>query len=171
MDRIFLSSPHVNTRERELILEAFDSNWIAPLGPHVDAFERELASCTARKHAAALSSGTGAMHIALRLLGVGPGDTVLVPSFTFVATVSPVVQLGATPIFIDSEPRTWNIDAELVDEELTGLTKQGRPPEGSHLSRPLRPVRRLRSTRASFEPPQRTFDRGCSRSTWSKLRQ
>ena len=101
MARIFLSPPHMSGEERALLLDAFDSNWIAPLGPHVDAFEREVAEYIGGGHAAALSSGTAALHLGLGILGVGPGDTVIVPSFTFCASANPVRYRGATPVFVD----------------------------------------------------------------------
>ncbi|HEY7107407.1 MAG TPA: aminotransferase class I/II-fold pyridoxal phosphate-dependent enzyme [Acidimicrobiia bacterium] len=126
MARLFLSPPDVGARERELLLNAFDSNWIAPLGPHVDAFEREFAAAVGVEHAAALSSGTAALHLALLLLGVGPGDDVLVPSLTFAATANAVTYVGARPVFVDSEWATWNLDPALVDEELSGRARTGR---------------------------------------------
>jgi len=115
--------------ERALLLEAFDSNWIAPLGPHVDAFEREVAAAVGASHAAALSSGTGALHLAMRLLGVGPGDEVLVSTLTFSATANPVVYQGATPVFIDSTPDSWNVDPGLLEEELEACARRGKVPK------------------------------------------
>src|SRR5512138_2973669 len=109
--------------ERRLLLEAFDSNWIAPLGPHVDAFERELAARIDVGHAAALSSGTAAIHLALRILGVGRGDEVIASTLTFSATVNPIVYEGATPVLIDSERETWNMDPALLEEELAACAK------------------------------------------------
>lgn len=129
MSRIYLSPPHMGPDERALLLDAFDSNWVAPLGPHVDAFEAELAARTATAHAAALSSGTAALHLALSIVGVGPGDTVLVPTLTFVASASPVRYLGAEPVFIDSERSTWNIDAALVEEALSDGAQRGKLPK------------------------------------------
>ncbi len=128
MSRIYLSPPEVGDDERTMLLDAFDSNWIAPLGPHVDAFEREVAERTGVAEAVALSSGTAALHLALLLLGVGPGDEVLLPSFTFVATAAPVCQLGARPVFVDCSPGTWNIDPDLVADELASRAGQGRLP-------------------------------------------
>src|SRR5882672_8559545 len=113
MARIYLSPPHMGPDERALLLDAFDSNWIAPLGPHVDAFENEFAECVGRSHAAALSSGTAALHLALLLIGVGPGDEVIVPTFTFVASANAVTYVGARPVFVDSERASWNLDPEL----------------------------------------------------------
>lgn len=116
--RILLSGPEAGDDERDLLLDALDSNWLAPLGPHVDAFEREIAQRCGVGHAAALSSGTAAIDLALRLAGVQAGDVVLAPSLTFVASVAPVAHLGATPVFVDSEPASWNLDPDLVAEEL-----------------------------------------------------
>jgi dTDP-4-amino-4,6-dideoxygalactose transaminase len=127
--RIYLSPPHMGEDERKLLLEAFDSNWIAPLGPHVDGFERELAAKVGVSHAAALSSGTGAIHLALRILGVGRGDEVIASSLTFSATVNPIVYEGATPVFIDSERATWNLDPGLLEEELAACAKRGKLPK------------------------------------------
>ena len=97
MSRIYLSPPDVGPAERDALLAAFDDGWIAPVGPDVDAFEREIAAVTGTRHAAALSSGTAALHLALLAVGVGPGDEVLVPTLTFVATANPVVHIGAEP--------------------------------------------------------------------------
>jgi dTDP-4-amino-4,6-dideoxygalactose transaminase len=124
--RLFLSPPDVGARERELLLEAFDSNWIAPLGPQVDAFEREFADFVGARSAAALSSGTAALHLALMMLGVGPGDEVLVPSLTFVASANAVTYVGARPVFVDSDRANWNLDPELVEEELAARFHAGR---------------------------------------------
>ena len=130
MARIHLSPPDVGPRERERLLEAFDSGWIAPVGPDVDAFERELATHVggSAHHAVALSSGTAALHLALRLAGVGPGDEVLVSDLTFAATANAVVYQGATPVFIDSVSESWNIDPDLVDEELAACARRGKLP-------------------------------------------
>jgi len=106
MRRIFLSPPDVGPLERRFLLDAFDSNWIAPLGPHVDAFEREFAASIDVPFAVALSSGTAALHLALAALGVGRGDDVLASTLTFAATVNAVTYVGATPAFIDKNPRT-----------------------------------------------------------------
>ncbi len=107
--------------EMKYVQEAFDSNWIAPLGPNVDGFERELCAAVGAKHVAALSSGTAAIHLSLILLGVRPGDSVIGTSFTFSATVNPIAYLGATPVLVDSEPGTWNMDPELLEEAIIGL--------------------------------------------------
>ena len=127
MSRIYLSPPHLSGHERELVAEAFDSNWIAPLGPMVDAFERELAQAVEVGHAAALSSGTAALHLALRLLGVGAGDEVLCPTLTFAGTAFPVVYEGARPVFLDVHPETWTLDPALLAEELERRARAGRP--------------------------------------------
>src|SRR5690606_6104400 len=103
-DRLFLSPPHMSGEEEELVADAFRSNWIAPLGPHVDAFEEEFARHVGAAEAVALSSGTAALHLALQLVGVGPGDDVFVSDFTFVASVNPIRCVGAVPTLIDAEP-------------------------------------------------------------------
>ena len=128
-ERIYLSRPHMGDQERELLLDAFDSNWIAPLGPHVDAFEKEFCEVTGAPHAAALSSGTAAIHLALILAGVGPGDEVLVSTLTFSATINPIRYVGATPVFVDSDHATWNMDAALVCDELDRRAMAGKLPK------------------------------------------
>jgi dTDP-4-amino-4,6-dideoxygalactose transaminase len=112
-----------------MLLDAFDSNWIAPLGPHVDAFEQEIAARAGLSHAAALASGTSAIDLALRILGVERGDRVLASSLTFVGSVAPVVHLGAEPVFVDSEASTWNLDPDLVIEELDRSAAAGNLPK------------------------------------------
>lgn len=126
--RICLSPPHLGSSELELVKEAFSTNWIAPLGPHVDAFERELADFVGIGHAAALSSGTAALHLGLRLLGVQAGDEVLCSTFTFSASANPIVYEGGIPVFIDSERESWNMDPVLLTEELKQCDKRGRCP-------------------------------------------
>ncbi|RKG95794.1 DegT/DnrJ/EryC1/StrS family aminotransferase [Corallococcus carmarthensis] len=126
--RIYLSSPHMGTLERGYVDDAFQSNWIAPLGPHVDAFQEEFARCVGTPHALALSSGTAALHLALQLVGVGPGDDVLVSTLTFSASVNPIRYLGASPVFIDSERTSWNMDPALLEEELSMRARVGRLP-------------------------------------------
>lgn len=113
--RIYLSSPTMHGKEQEFVKEAFDTNWVAPLGPNVNGFEKEMAQYAGIAHAAALSSGTAAIHLALRLLGIGKGDVVFVPSLTFSATCNPVVYEDATPVFIDSERDTWNMSPEALE--------------------------------------------------------
>mgnify|MGYP000856978958 CR=1 FL=1 len=122
--RIYLSSPHISGNEIKYIEQAFRDNWIAPLGPNVDNFEKELAEYLGVKYVAALSSGTAAIHLALILLGVGHGDYVIVQSFTFAATAFPVRYLDAIPVFIDSEPGTWNMDPELLEKAIKGKRKK-----------------------------------------------
>ena len=129
MSRIYLSPPHMGGEERTLLAEAFDSNWIAPLGPHVDAFERELAGRTGVAHAAALSSGTAAIHLALRILGVGRGDEVIAPTLTFSATVNPILYQGARPVLVDSSRETWTLDPELLAAELEAAARRGKLPK------------------------------------------
>jgi dTDP-4-amino-4,6-dideoxygalactose transaminase len=111
--------------ERQLLLDAFDSNWIAPLGPQVDAFEAEFTAYVGLGHAAALSSGTAGLHLAMVVLGIGPGDEVLVPTQTFVATANAVRYVGATPVFVDSDPRTWTVDPGLVADALEARDRAG----------------------------------------------
>ena len=126
--RIYLSSPHLGELEQAFVADAFASNWVAPLGPHVDAFQEEFAALVGAPHALALSSGTAALHLALQLVGVGPGDEVLVSTLTFAASVNPILYLGARPVFIDSEPGSWNLDPALLAEELAARARAGRPP-------------------------------------------
>jgi len=127
--RIYLSPPHLGRRELELVQDAFASNWIAPLGPHVDAFEREFAAQVHTAHAAAVSSGTAALHLALRILGVGPGDEVVCPTLTFIASANPIVYERAAPVFIDVSPTTWTLDPGLLREELVSAAKRGKRPK------------------------------------------
>jgi dTDP-4-amino-4,6-dideoxygalactose transaminase len=126
--RIYLSPPHLGEAELELVKDAFASNWIAPLGPHVDAFEREFATSLGVAHAAALSSGTAAIHLALRLLGLRRGEEVICATLTFAASANPIVYEGGTPVFIDSEESTWNMDPTLLREELDVCAANGRLP-------------------------------------------
>ncbi len=127
--RIYLSPPHMSRHERNLLLDAFDSNWVAPLGPHVDAFEREFADKIGMREAAAVSSGTAALHLALMLLGVGRGDEVVTSSLTFAATANAITYQGAKPVFIDSERRTWNMDPDLLAKELRTGARRGKLPK------------------------------------------
>ena len=116
-NKIYLSSPHMSDEgyEMEYIKEAFDTNWIAPLGANVDGFERELATKVGAKHAAALSSGTAAIHMALKAIGVEQGDVVFCQDLTFSATVNPIIYQNATPVFIDSNFETWNMDPKALE--------------------------------------------------------
>lgn len=129
--RIFLSPPHLDGCERDLLLQAFDSNWITTLGPQVDAFEAEICAATRIGHAAALSSGTAALHLALIMLGVGPGDEVICSDLTFAASANAIAYLGASPVFVDSDVRTWNMDPDLLAEELEDCRKKGRLPKAA----------------------------------------
>jgi dTDP-4-amino-4,6-dideoxygalactose transaminase len=126
--RIYLSPPHLSEMELELVKDAFASNWIAPLGPHVDAFEQEFAAYVGVAHAAALSSGTAAIHLALRLLGLRPGEEVICSTLTFAASANPIVYEGGTPVFIDSDEATWNMDPILLREELDLSAANGHLP-------------------------------------------
>ena len=129
LPKIWLSSPHIGTAEERLVHEAFETNWIAPLGPHVDAFERELAAVTGTAHAAVLSSGTAAIHLALIVLGVQPGDWVVCQSFTFAGTVNPVAYVGAVPVLVDSEPDSWNMDPAALRTAIEAGIARGRKPK------------------------------------------
>ncbi|MDI9817747.1 MULTISPECIES: aminotransferase class I/II-fold pyridoxal phosphate-dependent enzyme [unclassified Legionella] len=126
---ILLSTPHIGEHEQQYVQEAFTSNWVAPLGPNVDAFEKEIAEYVNVKAAVALSSGTAAIHLALVLLGVKAADTVFVSSFTFVATVNPVLYQGATPVFIDSDPDTWNMSPVALERALKEAAATNRLPK------------------------------------------
>jgi dTDP-4-amino-4,6-dideoxygalactose transaminase len=128
-EKIWLSSPHMSGGEMKYINEAFATNWIAPLGPNVDKFEKEISNYLSVKSCAALSSGTAAIHLALIVLGVKSGDEVLCSSFTFSASANPIVYLGATPVFIDSEPETWNMDPDLLEEAIEDRIKFGKKPK------------------------------------------
>lgn len=129
MDRIYLSPPHMSQFERAFLLDAFDSNWIAPLGPHVDAMEKEFAAMVGAREAVALSSGTAALHLAMMLLGVGPGDEVITSTLTFAATANAITYVGAMPVFIDSDRDTWNMDAELLAKELRVCARRKKLPK------------------------------------------
>lgn len=123
--RIYLSPPHMSGDERELLLDAYDSNWIAPLGPHVSAFEAEFAALHGMSAAAALSSGTAALHLSLLLCGVGPGDCVITSSLTFAATANAITYVGAEPVFVDSDERSWNMDPQLLAEAIESEHRAG----------------------------------------------
>jgi dTDP-4-amino-4,6-dideoxygalactose transaminase len=127
--RIYLSPPHMSATDRDFLLDAFDSNWIAPAGPHLEAFEQELAAAVGVPAAVALSSGTAALHLAMVLLGVGPGDEVLLPTLTFVATANAVRYVGGCPVFVDSDPQTWTLDPGLLEEELSARAARGQLPK------------------------------------------
>ena len=129
LPRIYLSPPDIGSAEIEHVLEAFQSNWIAPAGPNLDAFEEDFAVVVGTKHAVAVSSGTAALHLALRLAGVGPGDEVLCSSLTFIASAAPITYLGAKPVFIDAEERSWNMDPALACAVIEQKVKAGRKPK------------------------------------------
>ncbi|QQX76031.1 MULTISPECIES: DegT/DnrJ/EryC1/StrS family aminotransferase [Aequorivita] len=128
--KIYLSSPHMGGNEQSFVNEAFDTNWIAPLGPNVAGFEKDLESYLGNgNHVAALSSGTAALHLALILLGVGKGDEVICQSMTFSASANPIVYQGATPVFVDSEPETWNICPNHLEEAIKDRIAKGKKPK------------------------------------------
>lgn len=127
--RVWLSSPHLGEEETAFVEDAFRTNWIAPLGPHVDGFERELAALVHGGHAAAVSSGTAAIHLGLVMLGVKPGDTVFCSSLTFVASANPILYCGAHPVFIDSEPQTWNMSPAALARAFEWAQAEGRLPK------------------------------------------
>lgn len=127
--RIHLSPPHMSGLEERFVQEAFASNWIAPVGPHLDAFEQEFAEVVGAPYAVALNSGTAALHLALQLVGVGPGDEVAVSTLTFAASVNPILYLGGRPLLIDSERRSWNMDPQLLAEALNRRARSGRLPK------------------------------------------
>ena len=123
-NKIWLSSPHMGGNEQKFVKEAFDTNWIAPLGPHLNGFEEDIKIYLgANKEVAALSSGTAAIHLALLLSGVKANDEVICQSFTFCASANPIVYLGASPIFVDSEKDTWNMDASTIEKNISKKTK------------------------------------------------
>jgi dTDP-4-amino-4,6-dideoxygalactose transaminase len=126
--RIWLSSPHLGGKEMKYVQEAFDTNWIAPLGPNVNEFEKELANILGSARAAVLSSGTAGIHLALIILGIKRGDEVLCSSFTFSASANPIMYQGATPVFVDSEPDSWNMDPGLLEAAIRDRIKSGHKP-------------------------------------------
>ena len=128
-NKIWLSSPHIGINELQYVKEAFATNWISPLGPHVNAFENSMQVQTKTKHAAALSSGTSALHLALILLGIKAGDSVFCQSITFSASANPIAYQGATPVFIDSENDTWNMDPLLLRTALEEAKVRGNLPK------------------------------------------
>ena len=128
-ERIFLSPPHMSGQEQNFINEAFESNFIAPLGPQVDAFEKEFSEYVGIKYCLALSSGTSAIHLALKNLNIQPGDEVFASSLTFIGSVSPITFEGATPVFIDCDLMTWNMDPDLLEEELKRCAENNKLPK------------------------------------------
>lgn len=130
-ERIFLSAPHLTGGEMAYIQQAFDDNWIGPLGPHVEAFEQQLIDIVGTKRALAVSSGTAAIHLALRTMGIGAGDLVLASSFTFIGSVTPLTYVGAEPWFVDSNDSTWNMDPELLADAIAQAAAAGRKPKAA----------------------------------------
>ena len=126
---ILLSTPHMGEQELEFVKEAFETNWIAPVGPHVDAFEQEFCEVVGVRHAAAVSSGTAALHLALRLIGVKAGDEVFCSTLTFIASANPIKYLGATPVFVDSDRTSWNMNPDLLREALEHRARIGKLPK------------------------------------------
>jgi dTDP-4-amino-4,6-dideoxygalactose transaminase len=129
MKQILLSTPHMGELELEFVKEAFDTNWIAPVGPHIDTFEQEFCQLVGTSHAAAVSSGTAAIHLALQLVGVSEGDEVFCSTLTFAASANPITYLGAKPVFIDSDRTSWNMNPELLQEALEKRAKIGKLPK------------------------------------------
>jgi len=127
--RIYLSSPHMGGSEIKNVLEAFETNWIAPVGPFLKQFEDKLCQYTGRRNAVALSSGTAAIHLALKIIGIGIGDKVLCQSFTFCGTSNPILYEEADPIFIDSESETWNMDPELLEKAIKAQIANSQKPK------------------------------------------
>ena len=127
--KIWLSSPHMGTEELKNVQEAFATNWVAPVGPFINKFEENLSACTKVKHTAVVQSGTAAIHLALRLLEVGAGDVVLCQSFTFIGSSNPISYQNAEPVFIDSEPETWNMCPEALETAIKHHLNQGKKPK------------------------------------------
>ena len=123
MKKIYLSPPHMSGKELDYIKEAFDQNWIAPIGPQLNKFEEDVAKYVGSKYAVAVSSCTAGLHLALRALGVEEGDFVLCSSLTFIGTVNPIIYCGANPILIDSEEDTWNMDPILLEKAIIESTQ------------------------------------------------
>lgn len=130
---ILLSTPHIGEQELKFVQEAFDTNWVAPVGPNIDAFEQEFSQVVGAKYAAAVSSGTAALHLALKLLGVEAGDEVFCSTFTFIASASPITYLGAKPVFVDSDRISWNMDPNLLETALAKRDKLGKLPKAAVL--------------------------------------
>jgi dTDP-4-amino-4,6-dideoxygalactose transaminase len=155
--KIWLSSPHLGTEEFKFVEEAFATNWVAPVGPHITAFEKELAEWNELEHCAVLSSGTAAIHLALIILGVDQGDEVLCSSFTFSGTCNPIVYQRATPVFVDSERTSWNMNPDLLEEAITDrLKKTGKKPKAIilvHLYGMPAQIDRLMAIASKYEIP------------------
>lgn len=128
-NKIWLSSPHISLNEQRYVNEAFKANWIAPVGPHIDAFENNLSKISNNYHVVALNSGTAAIHLALLVLGVKRNDNVICSSFTFAASTNPIVYLGARPVLIDSEKETWNMCPNLLEKAIVELSAKNEKPK------------------------------------------
>ncbi len=128
-ERIYLSPPHMSGKEIEFVQQAFADNWIAPVGPHLTAFEKEFCEYTGSSHAVALSSGTAAIHLALLTTGIQAGDEVVVSTLTFSGSVNPILYVGAKPIFIDSDAQSWNMDPNLLSDFLKKRAERGNLPK------------------------------------------
>lgn len=144
--RIFLSPPHMSGRELEYIKEAFKSNYIAPLGPFVDRFEQSIKDFSGSKNALALSSATSALHLALRVLGIGEGDVVLASSFTFIGSINAILYEKATPIFIDSDKKSWNLDPNLLEIAIKKAPKKPKALILTHLYGQMADVEKISFT-------------------------
>lgn len=129
--RIYLAKPHMSGYEKKFIEEAFTTNWIAPLGPNVDAFEKEVSDYTGIKGALALTSGSAAIHLGLKLLGVGRGDRVFCSTLTFAASANPIMYEGGEPVFIDSEPESWNMSPKALEKALQAARQEQRLPKAA----------------------------------------
>jgi pyridoxal phosphate-dependent aminotransferase EpsN len=154
--RIYLSKPHLGELEERFVQEAFASNWVSSVGPNLTEFEASFSSLVDGLPCVALSSGTAAIHLALKLLGVGPGDDVLCPTLTFAASANPIVYEGARPVFVDSERASWNIDPALVAESLEGSARRGKLPRAVivvHLYGQSADLDALESICARYEVP------------------
>lgn len=151
--RVWLSSPHMSGREMEFVAEAFETNWVAPLGPHVNTFEEELAAYCGTRGAAVLSSGTAAIHLALIVMGVGPGDYVLCQSFTFSASANPIKYLGAHPVFIESEAGSWNMCPESLELALKSLDRKPKAIIPVHLYGMPAQMERILEVAAQYDVP------------------
>ena len=155
--KIWLSSPHMGGNEKKYVDEAFDTNWIAPLGPNVNGFEKAIQDQLGNgAYVAALSSGTAAIHLGLEILGVGPGDEVLCQSFTFSASANPIMYLGATPVFVDSEKETWNISPKLLRMAIEDRIKNNKKPKAIiavHLYGMPYKIKEIRAIANEFEIP------------------
>lgn len=156
-ERIWLSSPHMGGDELPFIQEAFNTNWISPVGPHIAAFEKELAAYNGISHVAALSSGTAAIHLALIVLGIKAGDEVICQTFTFSGSCNPIAYTGATPVFVDSEADTWNLDPVLLEEAIEDrIRKKGKKPAAIilvHLYGMPAKIREILAVAQKFEIP------------------